>query len=493
MLKFNKLNPILLSKDQKILAVILLFFGVIFCLLSLINHANLRTSALDLGLYTNALYDYRNFQFNDSLLFKPQAENLFADHFDFYLPVFSFLSFLFGTYTLLIIQIVALLFGAIGIYKFVEFKYKDSPLAHLMTICFLSFYGLYSALSFDYHSSVVASMFIPWLFYFMEKKNRKKTFIVLFLILIGKENMGLWLFFIGAGMVVLYWKDKFQRNTAFIISGISLLYLYLVLGVIMPRLSTKHEYQHLRYAILGRGLFDTIGMLLEHPLGYFKYLFINHDGNPYFDNIKKELWVALSFSGLVFLVFRPIFLFMLIPIFLQKLYHDSPIIWGVYQQYSIEFAPILIIGLSGLLVKIKANKWRYFSALLLIYFTGKTTFGLMEKTEFDWSKEHIRVFEKEHYSTPWNEDEIYQEINKIPQNANVSCNSALAPHLALRDNLYSFPVVKNADYIIVSPITGTYPLNPVSFDSVVTVYKNKPDWKCIHNSKQVTVLKKISK
>jgi hypothetical protein len=117
----------------------------------------------------------------------------------------------------------------------------------------------------------------------------------------------------------------------------------------------------------------------------------------------------------------------------------------------------------------------------------------MEKTEFDWSKEHIRVFEKEHYSTPWNEDEIYQEINKIPQNANVSCNSALAPHLALRDNLYSFPVVKNADYIIVSPITGTYPLNPVSFDSVVTVYKNKPDWKCIHNSKQVTVLKKISK
>ena len=493
MLKLNKINPLLLSKDQKILAVILLFFAVIFCLLSLINHANLRTSALDLGVYTNALYDYRNFQFNDSLLFKPEAENLFADHFDFYLPVFSFLSFLFGTYTLLIVQIVALLFGAIGIYKFVEFKYKDSPLAHLMTICFLSFYGLYSALSFDYHSSVVASMFIPWLFYFMEKKNRKKTFIILFLILVGKENMGLWLFFIGMGMVVLYWKDKFQRNTSFIIIGISLLYTYLVLGVIMPNLSSTKEYHHLRYKILGTGLVDTMQLFLKHPLGYFKFLFINHTENPYFDNIKKEFWMALCFSGMILLILRPVFLFMLIPIFLQKLYHDGPMIWGVYLQYSIEFAPILIIGLSGILVKIKVNKWRYFSALLLIYFTGKTTLGLMEKTEFDWSKEHIRVFKKEHYSTPWNTDEIFREIKKIPQSANVSCNSPLSPHLALRDNLYTFPDVRDASYIIVAPIAGTYPLNPVSFDSIVTVYKNKPEWKCVHKSKQVTVLKKISK
>ncbi|MBD79048.1 MAG: hypothetical protein CL840_09030 [Crocinitomicaceae bacterium] len=96
----------------------ILVFGAIYCLISLTNHYNFRTSALDLGLYTNALYDYVHFQWNDSSVFKMYNENLLADHFDLYLILFSPLSLLFGTYTLLVVQIIALLIGGIGAYRF---------------------------------------------------------------------------------------------------------------------------------------------------------------------------------------------------------------------------------------------------------------------------------------------------------------------------------------------------------------------------------------
>jgi uncharacterized membrane protein len=93
-------------KDHSFLVIILMLFTVIYSLISLVNHYNFRTYALDLGVYTNAMFDYRHFHFNDSLAFKTEPENLLADHFDLYLMLFSPLTFIFGSYTLLIVQII---------------------------------------------------------------------------------------------------------------------------------------------------------------------------------------------------------------------------------------------------------------------------------------------------------------------------------------------------------------------------------------------------
>src|ERR1043166_26053 len=134
-----------LQKSRLKLITTVFFFAIIYSLISLVNHYNFRTYALDLGLYTNALYDYINFQWNDSSVFKEHYENLLASHFDLYLIIFSPFSLLFGSYTLLLIQISFILIGGIGIYKYFSVFNPNSKIALFACIYFYLFFGIFSA------------------------------------------------------------------------------------------------------------------------------------------------------------------------------------------------------------------------------------------------------------------------------------------------------------------------------------------------------------
>ena len=123
-------------KKHKYFVLTLVFFGVLYALISLVNHYFFRTYALDLGAYNNALFDYVHFQLNDSTVFKETSENLLADHFDIYLILFAPLSLIFGTYTLLIVQIVFLLFGGSGVYAYFKSSEKTAPIALMAAVFF---------------------------------------------------------------------------------------------------------------------------------------------------------------------------------------------------------------------------------------------------------------------------------------------------------------------------------------------------------------------
>ena len=77
------------NRIDKRLFLVVVVFGILYCMISLVNHYNFRTYALDLGAYTNALYDYVHFRWNDSTVFKEVGENLLSDHFDLYLIIWS--------------------------------------------------------------------------------------------------------------------------------------------------------------------------------------------------------------------------------------------------------------------------------------------------------------------------------------------------------------------------------------------------------------------
>ena len=100
--------------DKKIklqLAFTLGGFAVLYTLISFLNHYLFRTYALDLGLYTQALDVYMSGNMPTTSMFQEDYKVLLADHFDFYLPLFSPLKFIFGTYTLLVVQIFDLRIG----------------------------------------------------------------------------------------------------------------------------------------------------------------------------------------------------------------------------------------------------------------------------------------------------------------------------------------------------------------------------------------------
>lgn len=470
---------------NKFLICSLIVAAIIYSLISLVNHYCFRTYTLDLGLYTNALYDYAHFQFNDSRAFKDVSENLLADHFDLYLPLLSPLSYIFGSYTLLIVQILSVLFGAVGIYKL----FQNSKLQKFALLYFLCFFSVFSAVSYDYHSNVVAAMFIPWLFLAFKSNRWKQAWIFLVLILIAKENMSLWMLFVSLGLFWLYRKDKIARRNALVMAVVSVVYFVLILGVVMPSFSNSGKYHHFNYSVLGSNATESIIFMLTHPIEAFRTLFINHTDNPGNDYVKAELWIFIGSLGFL-LIRKPIYIFMLIPIFAQKMYNDNSAMWTINAQYAIEFAPILTIGVFEVIELIKNRKIQYFMAGLMVVLSIGFTIRSMDSTVSYTEKARIRFYKSAHYNREYSISQAHKLIKLIPDDAIVSAQSSLLPHLALRDNIYLFPTIGNAEYVIYSPIDYPYPVHQEEFDLIIGNLAKDDNWEKIYFTNELVLLKR---
>ena len=162
---------------NKWLILVFVIFGGVFASISFINHYNFRTYGWDLGINQNAIFDYAHFRWNDCMIMQPSFENVLADHFSLYPLLVSPFYWIFGSYTMLIFQWAAILFGGLGVFKFVHFISENKKLATLALIHFFFIWGIYSALSFDYHDNVVAAMFVPWFLYYYDKQKYFKSIL----------------------------------------------------------------------------------------------------------------------------------------------------------------------------------------------------------------------------------------------------------------------------------------------------------------------------
>src|ERR1700741_4493641 len=162
--------------------IILIVFFFVFSSISIVNHYNFRTYALDLGIYNNALYDFSHFRGNDYSIMDHMFKNILSDHFSLIPFLVSPLYWIFDSYTVLVFQIGIILFGSYGVYKLVQLKSNAKYIPELAMLHFLGIWGIYSALSFDHHDNIVAAMLVPWFFYYLQNNQRRKTIVFFILI-----------------------------------------------------------------------------------------------------------------------------------------------------------------------------------------------------------------------------------------------------------------------------------------------------------------------
>ncbi len=477
-------------RKNKYLLLTIVVFGILYSLISIVNHYNFRTYALDLGAYTNALYDYIHFQWNDSTVFKEVSENLLSDHFDLYLILFSPLSLIFKSYTLLIVQIFFILLGGLGIYKYFSLLRTSGNLALCATLYYYLFFGVFSAVSFDYHSNVIAASLIPWFFYLLKQRRIISTSLMLLFILISKENISLWLAFISLGLVIEYRKDNLWRNYLFFSFLICIFYFVLITSIVMPWLSNNKTYYNFHYSFLGNNSFEAVLFLIKHPIESLQALFINHTHHPFGDYVKAEFHILILISGLPLLILKPQYIFMLIPVYFQKLFHDNYLMWGIDGQYSIEFAPIMAIGIFSVINEFKNKRIAKLTSILVLIFTLSCTIRIMDHSILFTNKSRIRIYQSSHYSRNYSVHKVYAQLSKIPENAIVSAQSPFLPHLAYRDNIYQFPLIKDAEFVIYSQKEDTYPMDKNTFDSLTTALENSNKWTVKYKDENLTILKK---
>jgi uncharacterized membrane protein len=439
------------------------------------------------------MWDYAHFHFNNCTLLQPELKNYLSEHFELFIMLLSPFCYIFGTYTLLIFQIVAILFGGFGVYKYINEISGNEKNSFLAQLHFYFFYGIFSALSFDFHNNVLGAMFVPWFLYFFHLKKWKWTALIFIFQISTKENMPLWMAFVCVGISLLYWKDKTLRMASIIFCVLATCYFILVIKFIMPSLANEGEaYVQIRnnYSAVGSSLSEIISSILTKPIYIFKLLFFNHTGNYFGDNYKTETYVFVLLSGGILFFIRPQFLIMLIPIFAQKMFHNDFLKWGIGAHYSIEFAPICSIGAFYVISKIENIKWKNYLAFGITFLSLAVSVRSFDRTFTYFDRALQRIYQPGHYKRNYDVAEAHSGLKLIPDDAKVSAQSAFVPHLAFRDYIYQFPVINDAEFIVFSYAEYFYPLTKQSFDVQVAMLLNSGEWEKMYDKNQMVILKK---
>lgn len=484
-----------LLKQNKGLLYILIIFAGIYSSISFVNHYNFRTYGFDLGIYNNTLYDYSKFQVNDNPVMHKMFNNILSDHLSFYHIAFAPFRYIFGSWTLLLFQILAILFGAVGVYKFVRlYVSASSSIPTIAAIHFLSMWGVFSALAFDYHDNVVGSMFVPWLFVAIESKNRRSIIIWTIIILAAKENMSLWLSFIFAGVYIWKFSTDANRRLYLLLSILSAAYFVVAIKFIMPSVANPDSvYGHLKYEALGNSLTEYVSTLFTRPQYVFSLLFENHGSDPYYNGIKTELHFILLLSGGVALLYRPQFLIMLIPIYVQKLFNNDYGKWGINNHYSIEFVPIITIALIvWILTSARSERLKqrlFFIAMLVCI--GASLAVIMERTSKWYDSRHLKFWDKNHYTQNFDVKKVYSLLADIPPDAKVCAQNPLVPHLAFRERIYTYPYIRDAEYIALLPLhKTTYPQSKESYEQTIQSLRADTTYTLLHDTPDLILFKR---
>ncbi len=423
------------KKSNRYLIIILLFAAILYSVISIVNHYCFRTYCYDLGLYSKIMYEYSHLKVFIMSNICPFSENGWAhipclgDHFDLYLILFSPLIYIFGSYTLLIIQIIALIFGGLGMYKLISLYTEKQLYPLLATLCFVLFFGVIHAVAFDYHSNVVVTSVLPWFLFCFKKEKYAWSSFLLFFMFIGKENMALFLLFVIIGLAWDYRKNHRALIYLSIYALCCVLYTYLVLSVIMPYLSEGEYSGFYRYARYGNSFWSMCIYLIGHP---------KETISIFFDHINKiEFYVCLLFFGGLVCLAKPNYLFMLIPLIAQKMLSSETNFWGIEAQYNVEMSVIVITGSFIAISKCKKQNIARLVAVTNCFLLIGTTFYSTYNPHCWKRKENIQIFKSIHYQN--NNIPIrytHHIIKSIPKVASITASTSLFPHLALRENVF---------------------------------------------------------
>ena len=482
---------------QKAFYIILFLFGALFLTIYFCNHYFFRTFAFDYGAYNFAFYDFAHFRSSLCPVYHVDAKFI-QDHVSltliFFAPMYWLFSWITGTYTLLFIQTGIILFGAWGVFKLVELKTTNNLLPFLAGLYYFLILGRWTAFTSDCNFAIMASSIIPVFMYYFEKRKWLLFALSFLFILTTREDMALWTLFIGLFYLVIYRKDKDLRKASVLVIISSAAFFIITFTIIIPALeSPGMKYVLFNYSALGDNPWEALTFMVKHPLKALQLLFINHSGNPDYDQVKMEFYMVYLLSGGLLVLLRPVYILLFIPLIAKKMLNDDPIRWSVELYYSIEFVSILPIAVFLIITSFKNRKLQIYSGILVCLVTFLVSaHKLTGKRELNWwPREKYAFYSPKMYSAGFNAANVHNALDIIPRNARVSASGQIVPHLAFREKIYYFPRVNDAEYLVVFTQKDTYPLSQEEFDMELKKYWGSKEWEVLTDDNPLLILKKI--
>lgn len=461
------------------------FAIILFSSFSFLNHYTFKSAAWDFGDYDQAVWKISHFQTPLNTII---GVNNLGDHFELPLVYLSPLYWIWSSpYILLLVQALALALAIFPLFSLALERLKSNIAAVLMVGAYIFFFGIQSALRFDFHPLVLATPFLAWALYFLFKKEYTKMIPFLILSLITKENIAIYVIFFGFLVFI-----NGKKRLGLLIGTGSLVYFFIVVKVIMPILANA-VYIHFTYSNFGNDLPTIIKNTILNPLNVIRTLLT--------PTVKITTLAMIFLSFALLPIFSPTTLVLITPLLLERFLSIKQALWTTEFHYSATIAPFLAVGAIvgiGNIFKIfsrwiKNTNLKTFAILCSsIVFFASVFYGLWGETNpFPiW-----RLIKGEAFPTKvelLNISYNYQALNLIPSDASVRAQDALLPHVSERENVYLIDKNYRSEeqFVILNPEQSYWPMTQDELRNIIFRYLQSPDYGLIYSSGTTLLFKK---
>jgi uncharacterized membrane protein len=464
-----------IARNQSILFHVLFF--AFFLGQSLLNYWNFRLPALDQGIANQALYGFAHLQNNPCTLLIGQANAPYLSlHMSLWVPLLSPFYYLFGFYTLFVFQALFVVLGGFFIQQIARNYQLSNAITYLLVAQFYFCWAWIPAFADGYHENSIAACLVPMLFWAFQTQHKKFIWLAFICMIICKENVSIWLFFMLPSFLVITKNTKKLGIFTLFLMLFCVLYFAFVSMVLMPLIDTQHQFQQLsRYSYLGSNLAEILQSILLHPIKMLVLFFKSHVQPDDLEIMKWELWLLLLFSGFWTVFFSPILLLAFLPLLAQKLWNKEVVFWGINHHYNVEFAPLLAIASIIFIAQLQYTKRQKIGSILLlsstIFITSWVLFN-RKSIWYDQVKENFLM--PTHYNSVLNKNDVNSLASLIPAQASLSTNSLLVPHFCDRAGVYLFPNIEQAAYLLLlNTAQDTYPLGQDAYLNKLADFNKK--------------------
>lgn len=454
------------ASDPRVLAVLLgtaiLLYVLVFSYLTVLKHEAFETTAFDLGNMDQAVWNSLRGRFLPFTNWGEEGTRL-AYHVD---PILILISPLYLLYsdprTLLVFQTVVIALGAWPIYLLARERMGDNPAAMVFPLAYLLFPALQAANMFDFHPTTLVAGLFPYAFYFLEKRRYALFFLFAVLVMSCKEEMPLLVVMLG--LYALLMQHNWRVGTAAMALGVA--WFIVAVYVIIPHFNPEGRSPYLgAYSHLGQGPIGIIKSAIIDPISVIRAL-LTREKLVYL----RDLFLPVGFLSLL----GPQVLFLSLPTLGIILLSSDPQVFTLEKfHYASPLVPVVVISavygaaclrerLGGRL-GMPSGKWVYvisgFVLLCSVLYHGARGFTpLGGNFSLPQVTDHDRV--------------ASELVAMVPQEAIVSAQSRLNPHLSQREKIYMFPRVEDAEYVFFDVTADSWPIHPNDqwrlFESLVT-------------------------
>lgn len=390
--------------------VLCLLFFIAYGVLSIVRHTHYQSFGYDLGINDQLVWKYSTFQSPITTISPFPTRTKLVEHIEL---IYAFISPLYWIWSarkmLLLIEAAFVCVSGVAVYLLAKEKKCTELISNTLVFSFLAFYGIQNAMWFDVHSASFSAAFLMWFILFLEKKKRIHSAIFFFLAITSKENVALLTLLIS---FIYFLRTKSKEMLMYM--GISIVYLLFVFFIYFPYIvQTPYLYQN------QAGLLSNLNPASFYDTG----------------DKRAVIWYSLlSFGGLPLL--SPLYLLAVIGDLATYfvIASDLPGAQGLFMQYRITLAPLLIWGTIMTISRFKKlNRWYIALYLILctcfVQYTLHLPLSYLSKSWF-WTE-------------PASVKDINTLIRYLPATASVVSQNNITPHISHRIYIYTlYPQTK---------------------------------------------------